>query len=463
MARHASAHSAKTPIAGYSKRKVLAWSLWDWGSASFNAVMVTFVFGTYLASEAFGADDRGTQYLANANAVGGLIIAATAPIIGMRSDRGGRRKFWLSVNTIMVCALTAACFFVRPEEGYLLLGVVLLAAGNVFFEFAEINYNAMLVDIAPRERMGRVSGIGWGAGYLGGIFLLLIAYVGFIGGESPFWFGVGDENALNIRVVALFAALWFILWALPLLLSRTRTAGTPPDGASAGRTSIVGSYRELFRTLRDLWANDRNTLIFLISSAIYRDGVGAVFAYGAILGTTVYGIDPGAVLFFGIFANVVAAVGAFLGGWLDDRLGPRPVIAASLIAMLTVGCVVYFFSDGRQLTWGGELIYDVSPQDAFWVMGLLLCFFVGPVQSASRAFLARMVTPERAGELFGLYATTGRSVSFLAPLAIGIALALTGSNDSMVLAIMAVIALGLLSLTLVKNPQPVRAYQADEG
>lgn len=409
--------------------------MWDWGSAAFNAVMITFVFGTYLASDAFGADDRGTSWLAAGNAIAGVIIALTAPVIGQRADRDGRRSLWLGINTVLVVLTTAACFFVRPDESFLLLGVMLLSAGNVFFEFAGVQYNAMMVDISTPSTIGRISGIGWGAGYLGGIVLLLLVYVGFIGGDTH-WFGITDDDAMNIRMVTVFAALWFLAFALPviILMRRGKSDRVEPQGR---RVTIVESYRQLIATIVHLWKHERNTFWFLISSAVFRDGVGAVFAYGAILGTTVYGVDPGNILFFGIGANVVAAVGAFVGGLFDDKFGPKRIIVASLVGLL-LSAIIVFVQDGTV---------------AFWIWGLLLCFFVGPVQSSSRAFLGRLTTVDTAGEIYGLYATTGRSVSFLTPTLIAILVGLTGESRMMVPAIILVLVAGLVLIWPVSDPK----------
>lgn len=415
---------------------VTAWAMWDWGSAAFNAVMITFVFGTYLASDTFGPDDRGTSWLAAGNAIAGVIIALTAPVIGQRADRDGRRSLWLAVNTGLVILTTAACFFVQPDEAYLLLGVILLSAGNVFFEFAGVQYNAMLVDISTPSTIGRISGLGWGAGYLGGIFLLLLVYLGFIGGDTH-WFGITDDQAMNIRVVTVFAALWFLIFALPVVVVMRRRKRQEPVQSKAARVSIVESYRQLLRTIAHLWKHERNTFWFLISSAVFRDGVSAVFAYGAILGTTVYGVDPGNILFFGIAANVVAAAGAFIGGLFEDKFGPKRVIVASLVGLLA-SAIIVFVQNGTL---------------AFWIWGLFLCAFVGPVQSSARAFLGRLTTVETAGEIYGLYATTGRSVSFLTPTLIAIFVGLTGESRMVVPAIIMVLIAGLLLLWPVSDPK----------
>src|SRR5699024_2110627 len=152
----------------------------------------------------------------------------------------------------------AACFFVQPDEAYLLLGVILLSAGNVFFEFAGVQYNVMLVDISTPSTIGRISGLGWGAGYLGGIFLLLLVYLGFIGGDTH-WFGITDDQAMNIRVVTVFAALWFLVFALPVVVVMRRRKRQEPVQSKAARVSIGESYRQLLRTIAHLWKHERNT------------------------------------------------------------------------------------------------------------------------------------------------------------------------------------------------------------
>lgn len=422
--------------------------MWSWGSATVSAVMTTFVFGTYIASGAFGEDGRGTQWLTAANAIAGAVIALTAPVVGQRADSAGRRHLWLRINTLIVVALVAACFFVRPEEGYLLLGVTLMAAMGLMNEFAELNYNAMLVDIADDRRMGRISGIGWGAGYLGGIAILMIVYLGLIAGDPPHWFGLGEEDALNIRMVAVVAAVWFLLWALPLLLTRAKTA----DQQQVEKVSVLESYRRLLHTIVGLWKDDRNTLWFLLASAVYRDGLSAIFTYGAILGVTVYGIAESDVILFGIAANVVAALGAFAGGFFDDRFGPKAVIATALISLTGIAALMFFLDREVPFGPGDDPWFVLTPLLAFWILGLGLSFFVGPAQASSRAFLARLAPGERAGEMFGLYATAGRSASFLTPALISLFVGIFHDEQFIVVAVFIILAGGLGLLMLVRDP-----------
>ena len=433
------------------KGRILAWAAWDWGSAAFNAVMTTFVFTVYLTSNAFGGEDRASAVLGGALAIAGAAVALLAPVTGQRSDTGGRRKLWLGVNTGAVALLTALCFFVFPRPEFLLLGVTLIALGNVFFEFAGVNYNAMLAQISTPRNIGKVSGFGWGMGYLGGIVALLLVLQLFV--QPSFeWFGSSTEDGLNIRLVAVFSALWFFIFALPVLFAVPELPKTR-RGSGLG---FLASYGLLLRRIRAIYRTSPHTIYFLLASAVFRDGLAAVFTFGGIIAAGTFGFELKDVIFFAIFGNVVAAVGAIIGGFLDDRVGPKAVIIGSLLGLLMAGSVIVALGNGNYSIFG----MDWAGSTTFWIFGLFLCLFVGPGQSSSRAYLARLAPHGESGELFGLYATTGRAVSFLAPalftLCIVIAAPLVepgGAQRWGILGIMVVLLAGLLLLLPVKAPE----------
>ncbi|TFD22430.1 MFS transporter [Cryobacterium sp. TMS1-13-1] len=432
MTETVAADQGTTPTRG----RVVAWAFWDWGSASFNAVVTTFVFSVYLTGSAFGDEAVVSAQLGWALAIAGLLVAVLAPITGQRSDTSGRRKFWLGANTFAVVGLTTAMFFVEASPSYLLLGLVLLAAGNVFFEFASVNYNAMLGQVSTPRTIGKVSGFGWGMGYLGGIVLLLIVYFGFIAPEVGL-FGVTSENGLAVRVTMLVAAAWFGLFALPVLLRVPEYRA--PAAERRVKVGFLQSYVVLARDVKRLWTTSRQTVYFLLASAIFRDGLAGVFTFGGVLAASVFGFSPGDVIIFAIAANVVAGIATMAVGVLDDRLGAKPVIVTALVGLLVSGMLVFLLHDGGQIV--------------FWTAGLALCLFVGPAQSASRTFLARLIPAGREGEVFGLYATTGRAVSFLAPTAFAVFVSIFGATYWGILGIMLVLLLGLLLLLPVKASQ----------
>ncbi|HEY1133499.1 MAG TPA: MFS transporter [Nocardioides sp.] len=445
---------APAPSGAYAGRRwpVTAWGLWDWGSAAFNAVITTFVFTVYLTAE----DDAGDPLFGSgvdtklgwALAAAGLTIAVLAPLTGQRADRSGRRTFWLAVHTGVVIVASALMFFVTPEPNMLWLGLLLLAVGNVFFELASVNYNAMLKDISTPATVGRISGLGWGLGYLGGIVLLLFVYFGFINPEVGL-FGVTGDDGLDVRVTMIACAIWTAIFSLPVILAIRDAPRGASERVAGPKHGIVASYRHLFATVADLWRTDRNTVYFLGASAVFRDGLAGVFTFGAVLAAGSFGFTDGGVIIFGVAANVVAGVATILFGLLDDRIGPKRVIVGSLTAMCVAGVVLFVLHDG------GSTV--------FWIFGLVLCIFVGPAQSASRSLLARLIPEGREGQVFGLYATTGRAASFLAPtawaLALTIAAGVTGRPSDEVqyagiLGILLVLLAGLLLLLPVKAPRP---------
>jgi UMF1 family MFS transporter len=327
----------------------------------------------------------------------------------------------------------AGLFGVREDYRWLWLGLLLLALGSIFFELASVSYNAMLVQVSTPATMGRISGFGWSMGYFGGIVQLLGVYLLLIAGDGGA-LGVSTADGLNIRVVALVAAAWFAVFAIPLLVV---VPELPPADPGAARLGVAGSYRKLVHDLRDLYRASPHTVYFLGASALFRDGLAAVFTFGAVLAVTVYGIDKGDVLIFGVAANVVSAAGALTGGALEDRIGPKAVIMISLVGLLAAGVVLLF----------------VSGPTMFWIFGLFLTLFVGPAQSSSRTFLARLAPPGREGQLFGLYATTGRAVSFLAPTLFGVAITVFGAQRAGIAGILVVLAAGLVALAPVRAPR----------
>ncbi|AKK03942.1 MFS transporter [Corynebacterium epidermidicanis] len=415
---------------------VTAWALWDWGSSAFNAVLVTFVFSVYLKDSVGASIPDAAAHYGFAMAAAGILIAVIAPVQGRRTDVKGHRRRAVRVWTLVTVCLMASLFFVRNDAPwYFYLGCTIMAVASVTFQFAEVPYFAMLAQVSTKQTVGRVSGYGWAAGYFGGIFLLLICFVGFISGsgETRGLLGLPIEGGLNIRLVAVLAAVWLLVFGLPVMF---RVPEIPAD-PKAARQSFTQAYRNLFSEVAQLWRTDRNSVFFLLASAVFRDGLAGVFTFGAILAVSVYGISASDVLLFGVAANVVSALGAVLAGYLDDIIGPKPVIVVSLLCMI-LDCAV---------------LYLVSGATMFWIFGLILCLFVGPAQSAARTFLTRVSPPRREGQMFGLYATTGRAVSWLAPGAFAIFVALFDADRAGIIGIGLILLLGCLLMLSVASPR----------
>jgi UMF1 family MFS transporter len=260
----------------------------------------------------------------------------------------------------LVVIMTSAMSLIRADYHYLWLGLVLLACAAACSDLATVPYNAMLRQLSTGENSGRISGLGSAAGFFGSVLLLLIVYFGFIQGDGGTrgLLGIAAVDGDNVRASMLLAAAWFALFAWPLLVS-VRVPASADRGPVVG---YFGAYRALWDEVRSEWQRDHNVVYYLLASAVFRDGLTGVFTFGAVLGVSVYGLSQADVLVSGVCASAVAAIGAMLGGVLDDRLGSKLVIAGSLSAMIVVGLVL--------LTVSGPL--------PFWICGLLLCLSSGP-------------------------------------------------------------------------------------
>ncbi|GAB3051968.1 MFS transporter [Sediminivirga luteola] len=424
------------------RRAVTSWALWDWGSAAFNAVIVTFVFSPYLVSGVAADETTGSEQLGYALSIAGFVIAVVAPAVGTRADVAGRHRFWLGFHTVVIAACMAGMFFVQDSPEYLLLGLILMGVGSVFFEFAEVSYNGMLVRLTTAKDFGKVSGFGWGMGYIGGLVLLVLLLVTVISPEVGL-FGVTDEDGARYRMVALLAAVWFAVFAVPVLIWGPKAPPRLPAAHAARATGIVAGvraflsdYKRLIARLVQMFRTERRTLHFFLAAAIYRDGLAAIFAFAGVLAAGSYGFSSSEVIVLGVAANVVAGIGSILAGWVDDRLGSKTVIVVGLVALIVMALPIAF-SDSHAV---------------FWACAMVLSFFVGPVQASSRTFLARITVPGREGENFGLYATTGRAVSFLGPFMFAAAISLLGFQRAGALGIALVLLVGLLIVLPIRPP-----------
>ena len=413
---------------GGTRAALAAWCLYDWALSAFSAVVVTFVFATYFTKLVAPTPEQGTALWGWAMGLSGVAVAIIAPVAGAIADRAGRRLPWLLALTVVAAVVIAALWLVEPDPGFVVLGLVLIASANLATELAAAFYNALLPGLAPPGRMGRLSGWGWGLGYAGGLAALAIVLLLFVWPETPA-FGLDKSKAEHVRAAAPLAALWLLIFSAPLFLLLRE----PP----APRIGPIEATREglalLGRTLRTL-RRQPTILRFLIAHMLYTDGLNTLFAFGGIYAAGSFGLDFAQVLLLGILLNVTGGIGAALGGSIDDRIGPKPTIAISLMALIAIGAGLLLIE--------GKL--------AFWALALLLGLFIGPTQAASRSLMARLSPPEIVGEIFGLYALSGKITAFLGPIALAIATTAFASQRAGMATIVLLLAAGLAVLLPLK-------------
>ncbi len=417
----------------FDRRAVAAWCLYDWANSAFPAVITTFVFATYFTQGVAADPVTGTAQWGHALAVAGFVIAILSPVLGSVADLTGRRKAWLGLFSLCTTLAIASLWFVRPSPDSVLLALIGIAVATVAFEVSLVFYNALMPDLAPASHIGRISGWGWGLGYAGGIVCLGLVLVLFVQTDVPL-FGLEKASAEHVRAAAPFSALWYALFALPLFFLVPESRGMRmPFGQAIGR-----GLNDLASTVRMLWKTERRVFWFLVAQMIYADGLTTLFAFGGIYAAGTFGMELSEVIVFGIALNLTAGLGAFAFAWIDDWIGARRTIAIALGAIIVISAAL--------------LVID--SKTLFWIFGLALGVFFGPVQAASRSMMARLAPSEHRAQMFGLFALSGRVTAFLGPAFLAWATALAGSQRAGMATILVFFAVGLGLLLAKVDDKP---------
>lgn len=373
----------------------------------------------------------GTTQWAATQSAAGLLIAVMAAPLGAIADRGGRRRGLLTICTGIMIAATAGLWFIHPTAAYVAPALLLVGIATIAYEIATVFYNAMLPDLAPPNRIGRLSGLAWGCGYVGGLACLGLCLVLLINPDPPL-FGLSRAEAEPVRATALFAAAWLTLFSWPMLV----TAPEPPTRLPWG-TAVRAGLTALRVTLRQA-AHQPGLLRFLIARMLYTDGLTTLFAFGGIYASGALGLDAKGVLLLGIGLNVTAGIGALGFALVEDALGSRRTVLVALTA----------------LTLLGGLALLARTATGFFVLALGLGLFVGPAQAASRTLMARIAPVDSRNAQFGLYALSGRVTGFIGPAALGVVTAVSGSQRAGMGVIVVLLAAG--GLLLAARPLPER-------
>jgi UMF1 family MFS transporter len=363
--------------------------------------------------------------------VSAVTVAIVSPALGALADRGGYRKPFLLAFTAICIGATVGLYPILPGE--VARALVVFVVANVAFELANVFYNAFLPDIASLDRIGRISGLGWALGYVGGLLALVVALVTLVQPEVP-WFGFSTVQGENIRATNLLVASWFAVFSLPLFLwireDRSRVS-------SPGRVAR-DAVQQLARTFREV-RRYRQVVRLLLARLLYNDGLITIFAFGGIYAAETFGFSMQEVLVFGIVLNVAAGLGAFGMGYLDDRIGGKRTIQITLFGLVAA-----------------TVIAILAPAKAWlWVAGLIVGLFVGPNQSASRSLMGRFVPRDSENEFFGFFAFSGKLTAFLGPLLLGVLTQATGSQRAGLTVVCVLFVAGLVVLSSVDEREGI--------
>jgi UMF1 family MFS transporter len=357
-----------------------------------------------------------------------IVVALGSPVLGALADSGNLRKNFVVGSTVVAAVATAALYYVMPGQVFVALALVVVA--NIAFEFGIVFYNAYLPDVSTPASIGRVSGWGWGFGYFGGLLALVVALLGFIQADPP-WFGFATEGGENVRATNLLVAVWFLVFSLPLFFWVRESKPEIAKGPSVARQA----FKQLIGTLREV-RRHRQTAKFLLARLVYNDGLVTIFAFGGIYAAETFGFTLEEVLVFGIVINLAAGAGAIAMGYVDDLIGAKRTIEISLWGLIGATLIAVFANDKVWL----------------WVAGILIGIFSGPNQSSSRSLMGRLAPENMRSEFFGFFAFSGKLTAFIGPLLLGLATQFSGSQRAGVSVVLLLFVIGLMLLATVALP-----------
>jgi MFS transporter, UMF1 family len=435
---------------------VISWIFFDWAAQPYFTLITTFVFAPYFATHVAADPASGQALWGFATAAAGLMIALLSPVLGAIADANGRRKPWIAAFGGLLMIGSCLMWFGKPGDASV-IPPLLLAYGiaTIGVEFATVFNNAMMPTLVPPDEIGRLSGTGWATGYIGGILSLLLV-LGFLAaspetGRTLFGFmplfGLDPASHQGDRISGPLSGVWFIVFVIPMfLLTPDYPAKLPLRDAL--RTGLTG----LRQTLGEL-PQRKSVAAFLLANMIYTDGLVSLFAFGGIYAAGTFGWNTIQIGTFGILLAIAGTLGAWVGGKLDDSLGPKRVIAGSLLVLLfAIVAILFVDKDSIFLVKvappaPGAALFSGAAEQAYLGLGCLIGIAGGPLQAASRTLLIRLAPADRIAQYFGLFALTGKVTSFVGPLLIGVVTAITASQKAgmAMLVVFFVAGLGLLA------------------
>jgi len=392
------------------RRRILAWCVFDFANSAYSAVIVVTVFSVYYVSYIVG-NERGLGDLWWGRAISAslLLVVLTGPLLGALADRAGMRKRFFIAFTLLCVGCVA--LFTTLLPGMVLRGFALIALANFAFESSQIYYNSYLPDIAPADRVGTVSGLGFAIGYLGSIIGLLVA--------------LPLVNARQFNLLWVLVAAFFAVFSIPVFLAMPADRPQPEK-----RVNVTNIFRDVFR--------DHRLRRFLLAYFVYFDGVETTIVFSGIFAATTLKFTTPEVIKLFLAVQFSALAGALLLARPTDRWGAQRVITVTLWLWIGVAVGAYF----------------AQTKPTFVAVAVTAGLGLGSIQAASRALMASLIPRGKESELFGFYALCGKSSSILGPLVFGGVSYLAGSQRAAVAAVGVFFVAGLILLQRVRSALP---------
>ena len=406
---------------GVKKREVFGWAMYDFANSGYTTVVLTAVFAAYFVGGVAGGADWAPLAWTAALSVSYAIVMLTMPSLGAWADLHGAKKKLLMAVTACCVLSTAALAWARP--GSVALAMLLIIVSNTFYAYGESLTAAFLPELARPHSMGKVSGWGWGFGYVGGMLTLGICLAYVLHAQAQ-----GTPASQFVPVTMLITAVVYGLAAcVTFALLRERAVGAGGTDAGGGIGEALRRLQATFREARRY----RDFLWLLICTVAYQGGVAVAITLAAIYAEQVIGFRQQETMLLIFVLNIAAAAGAFGGGYLQDRIGHKLTLGITLVGWIAT-CVIAALS---------------ATKGQFWWAATIAGLCMGSSQSAGRAMVGLFAPADKLAEFFGLWSFATRLASIVGPLSYGLITWLTGGNQRIAIASTTVLfVLGLLAL-----------------
>lgn len=402
-----------------NNKQVGAWALFDLANSVYPAVITAVVFQVYYINTVVGnTDSIGDWWWGRAVSLSALIVAVSSPLLGAIADRVGMRKRFMAFFVAM--CLTGVALFTTLGPGAVAWGFTVFVFANVGYEACLVFYNAYLPDIAPSDKQGWVSGLGFGVGYAGSAVGLLLAI---------------PLIETNIDLVWIMVAVFFIIFSIPSFLFLPQDQASEMSVGQAARWGVT-NFREILGEV----LQERDLRRFLLAFFFYIDGVLTAIYMSSTVASTTFGYTQNELVSLYIALQIAALIGSFVLAKPTDLLGPKKILSGVLVMWTLVAVSIGFIPTSK--LWFGAL-------------AMVAGFGLGSVQAASRAFMATLIPKGKEAEMFGFYALCGKSSSIVGPLAFGYIAVASGGNQR--LAVMALSVLFIVGLGLLRRVNDPRA------
>jgi UMF1 family MFS transporter len=400
-----------------------SWALYDFANTIFSMNIATLYFAVWLVSDLHGSNTD----VAIGNGIASALVMLSIPVLGAISDVTRRRKPWVVGFTIVAVLATIAIGAVgqsliplvgdsvlsaTPITGYVISGtplILVIAAfvvANYAYQGALPFYNAMMPELAPPNKWGRLSGLGALLGYVGSILGVLMIKP-FFDGSLPVMGQLPAKFIDTLRSVfpfthsggrvATFAptALLYLIFSIPFFVF------CRDHFPSRARQSVP--WKQAFWDVANTIRESRKypgVLRFIIASFVYQDAMGTIITFMALYAVVAMGFQQGSETTLFVVLTIPAVFGAWVWGRLTDRIGPKNTLLIVIGAWIVL-LIAMIAAPSRQ---------------AFWIVGAMIGFIYGGVNVAERPMLLRLIPDEEAGRFFGLMVLSARAAAIVGPL-----------------------------------------------